>query len=580
VFEQTPFYTVVSDDEIVRALKMMGKPQDLPLDHRTAMEVCVRVGSAALLEGSISIVGEQYVVALSAVDCGTGKLLSEKQEYAFGKNKVLQSLGAMTQGMREKLGESIREIDKFNTPLEDVTTGSVEALHAYTLGFRTVSLRDDDAGAIPFFEQAIRLDPDFAMAYARLANALSNLSEDARARIIITEAYKRRDRLSLREQLFIESKYEFIATGDLLRAEQYFIVWQQMFPQDPIPPGNLNVIYYYLGDYERALKSALAFLRLNPGSGLAYSNVVWAYINLNRLAEANRIAAEALHIQPDFKYVHLPLYLISFLENDTEKQQTHVRSVLGRPGLEEFALYYQADTAAYFGRFEQARQLTEEAVAAAIRAKERETAGTFYAEAALRESVVQNWSQVDRFCESALHLSNGRDVIALVGLALALKGDRVSANRYEQDLAERFPQDTVTTYIYRPLIQGAADLNREGLAQNALNALNVALPYDLASPTVVNIALYTAYLRGYAAMSVKNWRMAIAEFQKIIDHKGVVLNEPIGALAKLGLARALLHSGERAKARGAYNEFMNLWKNCDPTVPICVDATMEARGLK
>jgi len=578
--EQSPFLNLLSDERVAQTLALMAQPKDARFTRELAREVCQRTASAASIEGSISSLGSQYVVGLKAVNCRNGDALANEQATASGKEQVLKALGEAATKIRVKLGESLASVQKYDAPAENVTTPSLEALQAYSLGYQAQIVKRDNAAAVPLLQRAISLDANFAMAYARLGTNYFNLGQTARAAENTRKAYELRDRVSEREKLYITSHYEHYVMGNLEATRKAYELWAQTYPRDDTPPGNLGTIYIALGDYDKALAAAQESLKLDPGSGLGYSNLVNSYVTVNRLDEARATAQEAQAHNLDNPGNHLILYGIDFLQHDAAGMEREAAGVVGKPGFEDIMLYNESDTAAYAGQFSKARELTRRASESAQRADEKETGAAYEAEAALREALVGDMSQAKQQAQAALALSTGRDVEAISAIALGLAGDSAQATRLAADLAKRFPEDTIVQSNYLPTIHAAVAL-QGGSATKAIEALVQAAPYELGSTVgSFNFALYPVYLRGEAYLAAHQGSAAVVEFQKILDHPGIVVNEPIGALAHLGLARAYALSGENVKSRTAYQDFLKLWKDADPDIPILIAAKAEYAKLK
>jgi tetratricopeptide (TPR) repeat protein len=493
---------------------------------------------------------------------------------------VLKALGAAATKIREKLGESLASVQKYDAPAENVTTPSLEALQAYSLGYQAHIVRNDYAAAIPLFQRAISLDPNFAMAYAELGSNYSNVGEIARAAENTRKAYELRERASEREKFYIVSHYESFVTGNLEEARKSNALWAQTYPRDATPPGNLNSIYMNLGDYDKSLAMAQQAMKLRPGSGISYTNLVISYLLVNRLDEARATAEEAQAHNLDNPLIHMNLYTIDFLQHDAAGMKHEAAWLTGKLGFEDALFYTESDTAAYGGQFAEARELTRRASDSAQRADEKETAAGYEAEAAMRDALVGNMSQAKQQAQAALALSNGRDVEAISAIALGLAGNAPQAARLADDLAKRFPEDTIVQFNYLSMIRAAIALQAGGGAK-ADQALAPAAPYELGSPAqTLNVALYAVYLRGKALVAEHQGSAAAAEFQKILDHPGVVGNEPIGALAHLGLGRAYALSGDSAKSRAAYQDFLALWKDADPDLPALKESKAEYAKLR
>jgi serine/threonine protein kinase len=582
--EQSPFLNLLSDQRIAQTLALMAQPKGTRPTPELAREICQRTASAATIEGSISSLGSQYVLGLKAVNCDTGDLLAQEQVAADGKEQVLKALGDAATKLREKLGESLTSVQKYDAPVEGATTPSLEALQAYSLGRQAAGLKNDFAASIPFFQRAISLDPNFAMAYASLGVSYGNLDEPVLGAENLRRAYELRDRVSDREKLSVAAHYEVGATGNREAARKVYELWVQTYPHDPLPYLNLAANYNILGDCDKALSAEQESLKLDPTAGTIRWVIMDNYLCLNRLDEAMATAREAQVHNLDSPMIHLVLYMVDFLRQDSAAMEREAAGLMGKPGIEDLMLQAESETAAYGGQFVNARELTRRASDSAQRADEKETAAGYQAEAAVREALVGNLSEATRQAHAALALSTGRDVEATSAIALGLANDAEST-RLAQDLARRFPEDTLVQFEYTPLIHAAASLGSGSAAkgsEQAIEALAVAAPYELA--VLIDFqngaALYPAYLRGEAYLAAHQGSGAAAEFQKILNHPGRVANNVTAALAHLGLARACALSGDTAKAKAAYQDFLTIWKDADPDIPILRQAKAEYAKLR
>jgi DNA-binding winged helix-turn-helix (wHTH) protein/tetratricopeptide (TPR) repeat protein len=575
---QSPFLNIVSDDKLSETLRFMGQAPDAGLTPAIARDLCQRVGSRAFLSGSIANLGTQYVLGISAVNCRTGNVLAQELVTADSKERVLRVLGEAAAKIRAKLGESLSTVEKLDTSLEQATTSSLEALQAYSLGVKTKEQMGGNAASVPFYQRAIRLDPNFAMAYGALAASYYNLGEATLAAESSKKAYELRDRVSELEKLHIEGHYFVLVTGDLEKARQVYELWTQIYPRHTVPPNNLAGIYRNLGQYDRVLAEMRESVRLDPADDQIYANLVDSYTTLNRLEEARATAEKAK--DPDSPGLRFAMYQLAFLRNDAAGMAQQLAWAAGKTGVEDFLLYSEADTAAYSGQLGKAREFSRRAVASAERAKEKETAAGYEAGAAMREVLVGNASEARQRAAAALELSMGRDVQNGAALALAKGGDATRAQVLGDDLAKRFPEDTTVQFNYLPTLRAQLALSRNDPSQ-AIEALKAAAPYELGTPGngEFSPALYPVYVRGEAYLAAHRGSEAEAEFQKILDHRGVVQNGPIGALAHLGIARAYAQTGETEKSLAQYREFLTLWINADPDLHLVKEAKAEYKKL-
>ena len=571
--EQSPFLSLVPEQRVKETLRLMGQPAETKLTPEISREVCQRTGSKAVIDGSIAQIGTQYLLTLKAVNCFSGESLASAEAQVNDKNHVLGALGKTALEIRNKLGESLSTVQKFDTPLEQATTPSLEALQAYSLGWKKVAGDDDPASAIPMFQQAIRLDPKFAIAYNFLGMSYHNLGESTLASDNFRKAYELRERASEREKLYIEATYHGFATRDLEKAERAYGVVVQIYPRYWAPRNDLGWAYTLLGQHDKALAEYREALRWDV-NGVTYSNLVLTYLALNRLEDAQATAKEAQAKKIDSPDLHGLVYLLAFVQNDPAGMAEQVAWATGKPGVEDALLSSKADTAAYFGRLRAAREFSHRAMDSAKRAGEKETAATYSAQSGLREALFGNAAEAQQEVEYALRLSTGREVKYPAALALAMAGDTVRAQVLADDLGKRFPEDTLVRVAYLPTVHAQIALGR-GDSANAIGVLQAAIPYELGAAS-----LYPAYVRGEACLAAHQGREAAVEFQKILDHRGIVLNDPVGALAHLQLGRAYAMQGDTAKAKSAYEDFLTLWKDADPDIPILKQAKAEYAKLQ
>lgn len=577
--DQSPFISLISDERIAQTLTLMAKAKDAHLTPEVARDVCQRTGSAATIEGSISSLGSEYVLGLKAVNCQTGDLLAEEQVTAGGKEQVLKALGDAAAKIRAKLGESLASVQKYDVPPENVTTSSLEALQAYAMGNQTADIANDYAAAIPFFGKAISLDPNFAMAYLRLAQSYQPLSQLDRCAEFTRKAYQLRGRASASEHLAISSFYDLAVTGNLEAARTSYELFEQTYPRDDEPPANLWTTYALMGNYPKAHAAALEALRLNPGSGNNVVNLAYSYQWIDQFDQAKAMLQQSRAHNVDSPWIPLILYTVDFFEHDDAGMSQQVAAATGKPGIDDQILFLQSETSAYRGQFTEAQELARRAAESAQRTDERETAAEYESHDAIRQALVGNVAVAKQDVQTALATANSKLAQAFSGIALALAGDSSQAERLAADLNKRFPEDTDVQFDFLPMIH-AAIARQSGDAAKAVEALSATEPYELAEGNAAfTFALYPVYLRGGAYLAAKNGAAATVEFQKILDHSGVVGNEPIAALAHLGLGRAYALLGDTAQERAQYQNFLDLWKDADPGVPILKQAKAEYARL-
>jgi serine/threonine protein kinase len=579
--EQSPFLSLVPEQQIQQTLQLMDQKPDAKLTPEIARELCQRTRSAAVLDGSIAQIGNQYLLTLQAVTCITGESLASTEAQASDKNHVLDALGKAAVDLRNKLGESLNTVQKFDTSLADATTPSLDALKALSSGTK-VQFASGSATAIPFFKHAIELDPNFALAYAQLGRMYGDIGESGLAADFTRKAYELRDRTSEPEKYFISASYDIVVTGNMEHAEQSCELWVQAYPRAMIPHSFLaGFIYPVSGQYQKALEQGREAVRLNVDNPISYSTVMFSYIPLNRLDEAKGVYRQVLERKLDATFFQVGLYQIAFLQNDVPAMQQFAASSAGKPAVEDETLGMEADTAAYSGRLKEARELTRRAMDSAQRAEEKESAATYSAISGLRESLLGNAEEARRRATLALSLSEGRNVRYGATLALAYSGDAARAQTLADDLAKKFPDDTIVQFNYLPTLRAKIALNK-GNASQAIEDLRAAASYELGESTSSVYgwtSMYPVYVRGEAYLAAHQGSEAAAEFQKILDHSGIVVNSLIGALAHLGLARAFAQQGDTSQARAAYQDFFTLWKDADPGIPVLLAAKSELANL-
>jgi eukaryotic-like serine/threonine-protein kinase len=574
--EQSPFLNLISDEQIQDTLRLMGQPSDARLSPEIARQVCQRTGSAAVLDGSITRLGSQYVLGLKALNCSSGKALAEEQVTAESKEQLLKALTDAASSVRTKLGESLRTVEKFNTPTELVTTPSLEALQAYSTG-RSFLEAGNFEGAAPLFQRAIQLDPKFATAYAALAVVSSYDSEDQMTQNL-RKAYELRDRVSEREKFYIEAHYQQNVTGDREKARQVYELWAQTYPQDFVPHFNLaKVIYSHFGQFDQALAEYHDALRIRPTNFDTQLEVARQYLLLDRFQEARTAAQDVQSRNPDQSDLHFILYWLAFLQNDATAMQQQVAWSKGKPRWEDRLLDVEADTATSSGQLTKAREFSRQAIASRLSASDTRVLRLYEllyeTRAAYRETLLGNPNDSRQWIAAALKISTSRFVRIAAAMELARAGDSARAQELADSLSKRYPEDTWLQSVQLPTIRAQLAMNRNDPAK-AIELLQSVTPYELAD------SLSPVYVRANAYLLAHQGGQAASEFQKILDHRGAVLNDPIGSLANLGLARAYVQQGDTAKARTAYQSFLSLWKAADPDVPILKQAKSEYAKLQ
>ena len=576
---QSPYLNLISDSRTSQTLALMGRPKDTQLTPELAREVCQRTASAAELDGSIAQIGTHYLLTLRATACATGDVLARTESAAPDKNRVLDALGKIATQMRSKLGESLASVQKYDVQPSDVTTPSLEALRAYSLAVRAMG-SNRPVESVTLFREAIRLDPNFAEAYSGLAINYFNMGETSQAEENGRKAYALRGHVSEREKLNMEMYYATFVTRNFEEARKSAQAAIQIYPRAWGMITNLGVFDGYLGEYDESLKMSKKVMALAPGSTQVYTNLMIDYLHSNRLDEAEAVAREASDRHLDAAFLHQTLYQIKFLRHDPAGMQREAALARAQPGLDDLMFYYESDTAAYGGEFRKARERTGRAVDYTTRGGQKETAAEYEAESAVREALVGNFSVARQQANTALAVSKGRDAAAMAGIALALAGDTAGATRIADDLEKRFPEDTVIHYNSVPVIRAAIALQSRDAAK-AIAALTVSTPHELGQTTQeADFVLYPVYVRGLAYLEAKQGVAAAGEFRKVVDHPGLVQNEPIGALAHLGLGRAYALTGDVIKAKAAYQQFLTLWRDADPDVPLLKQAKAEYAKLQ
>jgi serine/threonine protein kinase/tetratricopeptide (TPR) repeat protein len=574
---QSPFLNILSDGKVRATLQLMGRSPDQRVTQSMAQEICQRDGGKAVLAGSIAQVGSTYNVILNAVNCSSGDTFASSSARSDSKDHVLDTLGKVGSEIRGKLGESLSSIEKFNVPIEAATTSSLEALKAYSLGQQTNYGRGD-AESISFFKQAITLDPNFAVAYTKLGVIYNNLGQAGLGIENIKKAYELRDRTSEREKLYITAHYFNEVTGELDKALENYLLWEREFPKDFIPYLNAGSIYATLGQYEKGISETRLSQQVEPNDVIVYSNLAGSYLNVNRLDEAKSIFDQALAIKLDDPSLRSGMYSLAFLQNDPAGMQKQVEWSTGKPGAEDQILSQDSDTKAYFGHLTKARELSRRAVESASHNGAKETAAIWQGNAALREAEFGDSGPARQDAQAALDLASTRDVEILAAMTFARIGDAPRALALADKLNKDFPVSTMQQFYWQPTIRAQIELSRNN-SDKVIALLQTTAPYELGGPSPI-ASLYPVFVRGQAFLRERQGAQAATEFRKLIDHRGIVQNLPLGALSQLNLGRAYVLQGDTAKARAAYQDFFALWKDADPDIPILKEAKAEYAKLQ
>ena len=584
---QSPFLNMLSDSEVAKTLQQMTRPTSTKLTPDLAREVCQRAGSKVYVAGSIASLGNEYVLGLKAVNCQNGDMLAQEQVTAASKEKVLDALGEAASKLRGELGESLATVQTFDVPLQQATTPSLEALKAYSLGWGAESL----TAALPYHQRAIELDPNFAMGYRAVGNDYNGLGEVERAAEQYTKAFALREHGSEWEKLVITADYYRNVTGELDKAAKTYREWIRSYPRDGAPYGYLGLVLAAQGQYEKGAEIIKENIRRAPNDSASYSNLAGYSLALQRFDEAQRIIHEAQARKLDEYPMHNDLYALAFLGADSAAMMAQLQWFAGQPEVENCGLALASDTEAYAGHVGRARELNKRAVDSAVRADSKEGGAIYLGSAALQQAAYGNVTEARQSAAAALKLvptSQGVEVEAAIAFAMA--GDTARAESLAQDLGKRFPLDTQIQSLWLPAIQGQLDKKNPAAALTALQAASPPLEFG-AIAFINNVScLYPTYVRGEAYLAAGQGNAAAAEFQKILDHSGLVWNCWTGALAHLGVARAnALQSrtsqgadadAARVRALAAYKDFLTLWKDADPDIPIPKEAKAEYAKLK
>jgi tetratricopeptide (TPR) repeat protein len=573
--EQSPYLNLLSESRVHEALRFMGRSADERLTNDVAREICMREGAKAMITGSIAGLGTHYVITLSALNAQNGDVLARDEVEAESKEQVLKSLDWAASSLRSKLGESIGSVQKFATPLEQATTSSLDALQAYSLG-EAEHLKLDDAKAVPYLKRAVELDPNFAMAHAVLGVSYSNLTQGGLASSYITKAFDLKERASERERLYISSHYYDIVTRQLEKAIEIYEQWIQTYPRDTSPRDNLALRYQSIGQQEKALASSSEAMRIDPKDVYSYQNVADAYERLGRFDESRAVAEKAA-AQNMGRSVHYTLSELAFIRGDEPARRHELELAMGKPD-EPIFLWFNARGECALGKVQSARAAFAQAESSALRLGYKEFSGIILTDLAWCEAEVGNLSEARKKIGDALAASQDRDTQTGAMQLLARTGDAARSQKILEQLVKQGPSDVLLNKVFVPLAQAEGDLERNQPAQ-AVTRLEVARPYELGSgPGTAGYAIN--YARGEAYLHLKEGEKAVAEYEKILSHRGVDPLDIAYGLSHLGLGRAYALEGNTTAARAAYQDFFGVWKDADPDLPILKAAKAEYEKLQ
>ena len=581
--EQSPFLSLMSDERVRQTLGLMGKPADTRLTPEIAIEVCERIGSAAVLDGSIAGLGTQYVLGLRARNCGSGGVLDEEQVQSSRKEDVLNALSQAATKFRARIGESLASIREHDTPLAQATTPSLDALKAYSAG-QKITFSEGYVPALPFIKRAVEIDPNFSMAYAMLGLDYSSVGESVLAIENTTRAYQLRDHANDRERFFITTLYDRQVTGNLEKAHQTLELWARTYPRDRDAHGLLSGFSSQgTGRYEQSIEEGKKALEIDPDFAPGYMNCAFSSFWLDRLEPATGFAEQASERKLQMPEFLVLRYYIAFLNSDQAEVDKVAALAKNQPGAEDWVTHSQALVLARSGQLEQARTTSRRAIDLSLQTGQRERAASYEVAVGVYTALLGNTTEARQRSKAALKLSNGRDVEYSAAFALALAGEISHAQTLANDLEKRFPEDNSVQFEYLPTLRAIFALDGRR-PEKAIELLQTALPHELAITAIdFNFffgGLYSAYVRGEAYLAMNNGTNAAAEFQKILDHRGLIAGDPVGALAHLQLGRAYARSGDTVKAKAAYQDLFAVWKNADPDLPILKRARAEYAKLR
>ncbi|MCU1301109.1 MAG: hypothetical protein JWQ87_1393 [Candidatus Sulfotelmatobacter sp.] len=578
--EQSPFLRLISDEQIHDTLRMMGRATNGELSLEVAREICQRNNAAVALDGSIVLIGTRYELVLRAVDCASGDLIASAEARAQDKNHVLDAVSQLASDMRGRLGESLSSVRRYNIPLASATTSSLEALRFYTQGIQVLAQQFGYKEALSWFQKAIELDRNFAMAYWAVGDVYAILGETESAVEYTQKAFELRERVSEREKGLIEAHYYYYVLGDIEKARRSCELLRQQYPYSEDAHNSVAAFAESIGQYDLGLTEYLEALRLAPRRSFLYRDVAYTYLVLDRIEEASAVVRRARQMDLGENLAPV-LYSIAFYRDDGSEMERQVAGAAGKPEIEDLLVALDGDTSAYSGHLERARALTRRAAELADAAGKRETETLYYASSAVREALFGNSNEAQSQATAVGKYPRSRDVAYGLALAFLYASDLDRGQALTEQLAKTFPEDTVVKCNYLPTLRGKLAILRSSPEQ-AINILGLTGTCELGLPVYSYYNwpnLYPAYVRGEAYLAAHRSDEAAAEFEKILTHRGIILNEPIGALAHLQLGRAYVMGGHVEKGRAAYRKFLVLWKDADPDIPVLKQAKAEYAKL-
>ena len=581
--EQSPSLGLVSEKSIRQALDLMGKSSDARLTGQTAQEVCERTGGSAVVEGSIKLLGSEYVLDLRSVNCRTEENIDDEQVQIARKEDALDAITRMARSFRTRAGESIDALAKHDTPLAEATTPSLEALKAYSLGWKVEALQGEEP-AIPFFQRAVGIDPNFAMAYASLGLMYGSSGSSELATENVTRAFELRNRASDAERFFISAYYFGRAAGNQEKAQQVCNEWARTYPREYLDHAFLaGFVDNVLANHKGALEEARKTIELNPDDGIGYYMIGSESLHLNDLQGAENAVHMATERNASTARMAMLRFDLAYMKGDAAGMGREVELAHAHPETQDWILDRQAFAEASEGRLKNATNLSRQAVALALQGGRREQAAVFETRLALWEAFFGNSVESKRTAISAMALAGNREVNYGAALALALSGDSTQAEKLANDMENSYPEDTSVKFSYLPVIRAVVSVQHAAPLQ-AIDALQASVPYEMGSPRCSQTAffgsLYPIFFRGEALLAAHKGAEAASEFQKILTHRGIMIGDPVFVLTHLGLARAFALSGESAKARSQYEEFFALWNGADPDIPVLKQAKAEFSNLR